>query len=96
NEVRSIGDGKCIIRSIIITDPARPYETMNEYMKTLYSHQYALACAANKSYLKGTLAWEQYLERHMLTYGIACCRHYFDFYHKILDHVKKCPDLYVY
>ncbi|EQC36624.1 hypothetical protein SDRG_06064 [Saprolegnia diclina VS20] len=68
---------------------------MTEYVHDLFPHEYERAVAMRKDGMAvGSLEWENYLYRFMLTLGIACSRHYFAFFDKILDDVQDRPHLY--
>ncbi|OQR91122.1 hypothetical protein ACHHYP_04963 [Achlya hypogyna] len=96
NEMRDLGNGTCLVRSVVIAEPSWEYETITEYMQALHEHEYERAVATNKGIEEGSLAWDQYLHRVMLTLGIASSRHYFAFHDKILQHVQANPELYTY
>ncbi|KDO20030.1 hypothetical protein SPRG_14178 [Saprolegnia parasitica CBS 223.65] len=95
NEIRDIGNGQSLVRSVVFAEPAAAYETMTEYVLDLFPLEYERALAMRKDdMVVGSLEWENYLHRFMLTLGVACSRHYFAFFDKILGDVQDRPHLY--
>ncbi|OQR92426.1 hypothetical protein THRCLA_08705 [Thraustotheca clavata] len=96
NEIRDIGNGVCLHRSMVFTEPRKQYNSLEEYMKELYPDVYMSATNTNYPHTIGSAAWDQYLHRTLVSHGIAIARSYYQFVARVLEHVQAYPNLYSY